>query len=1081
MEFLTFEPSEFQVLEDFTFDEPVQREERVRFYTLEEQTVDAFERLLPKGRITKYATLQLQYEVERYTKLYTNYVVQTPEDYGLREPEYSKSFSWVYPVYATSERKEYSFGSSWAPLYDNVNLPNFYPRMISALPHPFLDTPEGGPYPLTETTEFLNKEGRNPQRALPEFLSTRTQRHENGKISILKVPIEGSADRVNFVGYYLAKRPLDIPNPLAEHPFLKANESTFLESTAPFKDVAPSLDAVLTHAIPVTTDPYRVAEPYLKLYDVRLSDIPWSSWRSKFPPAEMIPQVQEEVLIEFPKGKEFKPSEKLVDEYRSPYDVGVSSRKWLMDQLDGGDLVIQMLLSKAIDNGSVVSIPGIDLPLPSFPETTMEECALLGTSFQDFTIRGNLRRVWTWNEKKSKDSVSLTCVPLEFVKQERAREGYTGRSPWKETTGTELLDAHRKRLHQMLPILPIQPKSFPQAKITAKGESPQRREILAIQNDVHRLVEDKVRDIQDLLKDATLTTNIYSDPEGLFVFCGHTLAVLVGDFAKDKDKFFQTWTGRDGGFRVCKFCGERVSGTDLEDQVEFTEDGYAIRRTDALTESVFQTGNIAGYTTGLRAIQPIFLLDDASDSTCFLVMSILQVLPEAAQVEPILKLGRAFLTKQYGNKDSDDIKGIKGVVGILLAILILQTHSPRLIPRRSFGSKPLILSGYPRDAPEPADYSILDTMIMVVRRTFEAYPTSFKGPSQQVIRNILNKPKDVKKNMALLLKKVFLVDKDVKALLLRAKEENTGIVETEQPRALIPVVPTPTEFDVITQFPTCPSARPILVYGGVPKVVQQIVPLRQGIHASRLKKDLEASPSVRVALAMVDKETIRERFKKKSTALPVVDSYRTNLVLASRLADLFLLPQPIMSINPDQKIDELRDIAKGFVYELLNEIQADPIKRKKLADLKSKDITIYMLLADFKKEKAQVNSLRAQERLKFVDEMGRKSDQERELIGDLLKIGMAPYIITNRDREAFAKQAESLSDQTAIDDDFFNIDQEVANVEIGVGLPQDFQDQGDAPAQGADAGNYGDYNANPSNDGRDHYQTGFEDDERTTI
>jgi hypothetical protein len=100
-------------------------------------------------------------------------------------------------------------------------------------------------------------------------------------------PMQGSEDVVNRLGYWLAKRPLEIPNPLADHPFLAANTATFVESTAPLKDVLPSLDAVLTHGVPVTTDPYRVGGPYLKLYDIQLSSIPWSGWKSRFPPVEV--------------------------------------------------------------------------------------------------------------------------------------------------------------------------------------------------------------------------------------------------------------------------------------------------------------------------------------------------------------------------------------------------------------------------------------------------------------------------------------------------------------------------------------------------------------------------------------------------------------------------------------------------------------------------------------------------------------------------------------------------------------------------------------------------------------------------
>lgn len=1069
-EFFNFEPSEFQVLEDIEFDETIQRPEKVRFFTLEEQTVDAFERMLPKGRVTKYQIRELEKEVDRLKDLYDSYVVVTADDYKLREPEYQKRLSWVYPVYTDKDYRGYDFNSSWRPLVENVNQPNYYQRMIAALPKPFADSGEGAAYPITQPIEFLTAEGQAPRRGLPDYELTRTQRHDNGSISILRVPVAATSDQVKFSGYYLAKRPLDIPNPLEEHPFLKANEPTFVETTELLSEVAPSLDAVLTHAVPVTRDPYGEAMPYLKLYDIRLQDIPWSSWKTKFPPVESI-ETQEEIVIEFPKAQELRPSDKIIEEYRANYELGVSPRKWLMDQVDSGGLVITMLLSKAIENGSVGAIPGIDLPVPGYPATTIEECKLMDRTFPEFVVQGLLR---VTRKKVGKEEVEeINCVPLEFVKQERSRLGYLNRLPWKESTGNELLDAYRKRLAVMHPIQTIAGKFVQDAMIPGKPESPMRKEVLLIQNDKHRFAEDKVRDLQDLLKGSTtLTNNIYSDMEGSFVLCAHTLAVLSGDFAADKRAFYDKWTSTDDGYRVCKFCGEQVSMVDFVNQVEFDEDGYVMNRTDSLEEKAFRAESIAGFTTGLRALEPLFNLDNPMDSTAFLLMSILQVLPTAEAVVSMLTFGRAFLIKQYGNKDSEDIKKIKGIVGIIMVILLLQSHVPRLLPRRSFGPRPLKLDGYPRDEKEPGEYSILDSMMMVIRKTFEAYPTSFRGPSQQVIRAILNKPGDVKKNITILLNKVFLVDKDVRGLLDRAPPPD----KVEEPKTLIPVIlPAPTEFDKITGFAQCPSARPILSAGEPPKVVQAFVPLRNGIQADRFMTQVPPSLSVRVAQELIAKAVIQNMFKKKSTLLPVRDGYRTNIALASRLADMFLLPQPILrSLDPNQKPDELRDISKGILYEILNQIQADPVKRAELEVRKTKDVTLYALLSDFKEEKANVNRLRAQERLRFVDEMARRSDQEREILGELLKIGVAPYIITNRDREAFARQAQQLVDLS-------RIDQEVLDQEVGVGQPMDVYDQGDMPIQGNEEGNYGDYYAQPGNDGRDHEQPTFWDDDNPPI
>jgi hypothetical protein len=41
-------------------------------------------------------------------------------------------------------------------------------------------------------------------------------------------------------------------------------------------------------------------------------------------------------------------------------------------------------------------------------------------------------------------------------------------------------------------------------------------------------------------------------------------------------------------------------------------------------------------------------------------------------------------------------------------------------------------------------------------------------------------------------------------------------------------------------------------------------------------------------------------------------SYRTNLMMASRLADKFLEPMPIRNVDFQQIPDDLRDIGSGF-------------------------------------------------------------------------------------------------------------------------------------------------------------------------
>ena len=79
MEYFNFDPAtEFQILEDIEFDETIQRPERVRFYTLSEQTTDAYEKLLPRGKLTRFQRDEIRKEIDRLQELYRAYVIALP-------------------------------------------------------------------------------------------------------------------------------------------------------------------------------------------------------------------------------------------------------------------------------------------------------------------------------------------------------------------------------------------------------------------------------------------------------------------------------------------------------------------------------------------------------------------------------------------------------------------------------------------------------------------------------------------------------------------------------------------------------------------------------------------------------------------------------------------------------------------------------------------------------------------------------------------------------------------------------------------------------------------------------------------
>jgi hypothetical protein len=382
----------------------------------------------------------------------------------------------------------------------------------------------------------------------------------------------------------------------------------------------------------------------------------------------------------------------------------------------------------------------------------------------------------------------------------------------------------------------------------------------------------------------------------------------------------------------------------------------------------------------------------------------------------------------------------------------------------------------------------------IVRKTFEAFPTTFGGPSKPLVKAILTRPGDVKTQALLMLSnKSPLLKRTISKgvteptfvpeLLRTAKAYVDQKPPVEAPQMLIPVVRPPKEFGTIRSFPTCPSARPIWSSGRVPSITQTTVPLRPGLEAAAAAVRVTPAVSQRSVPAPVEKPAIRTRLalgEKLASPIRIGDDYRTSLLIASRLADMFRQPTSVRTVDPTQNADELRDIAKGLAFEQLAAINTDTVNQTLLNERRTRDVALYVLQADYRSEKVQANKLRATERLTIVQDLKQKSDTERDLIQQLLAIGAAPYLLTRSDRALFARQAQELQDANRAEED--EADQGPNDMppleEVGVGQPRAGDEDGDDDDQGQEHGDYGD--RPPLPEGRDPPETslgaGGEDD-----
>ncbi len=1083
MEFFNFEPEEYQVLEELEVDETIQRPEKVRFYTLEEQLVDATERLIPRDRrYTRYDLEQIKYEVSRYEALYNRYIRQSMEGYSVADPELPTQMNWVHPAFPYSEDRDpvgdYSYRDGYAAVVDEdvARTPGYYPRLIASLP---IKTFGDGPYPveIKRPTVMMSQDTAVMRKfiALPAFSHLRTARHSDQENTITSVSLDGTEDAIRINGYRLEKRPVEIPNPNPDHPFFRENADVFVDVAGPLSDVLPSIDAILEHGVPVTRDPYGEGQKYLKVYDVRLDNISWALWRTRFPPVEPVTRTPQIEGLTFPKPAENAPSEKILKAYGVPYFGGVSARHWLSQQPDGGDLIVRALLADAFTNGSVPAVPGLNLSPLVYPATTLDQCRLTGRLFEEFQTTGVVRRI-------PGNPDTFVCVPPEFILQERRQLGYLNRIAFREETPAELLKTHVEALARYR-MSEKATKEKPEAKTPMRAESDKHKEVLAVLSDEHRTTEDKLRDVQEILKTGVvLEKQVYSDVEGLFVVCSHTIAVLKGDLANNRRKFYDDWTAQEDGFRVCRFCGERIVLDDAIDQEEFDDSGRLIVKAEALDTAVFHSETLAGYITGIRAIQPLFDLENPVENTIYTLLTVLHVLPEAEKTEHILRLSRFFEKDTFRGAPAGERTNIlKGALGIAMTIILLQTHIPFLVPRRSFGSRPLKLNGYPRDERKTDKYSIVDSMIHVITVTYDAFPTAVKGASSAVIRAVLRNSKQIKTAVMKFIDEKFLKQEEVRKLMEQAYARFAEMPppEPDQVPLIEPVVPA-MRLGVIERAGECRSTQVVLTSDRPPQIQQGDTPLRSGIAFSDNITVVEPTVSDRVPVApMPTREIIaRRNVGVGKLRFEVKDGWRTNMMLASRLADAFQMETTLRTVDARQGPDELRDIAKGYLFEVLKHIQSSDVRRKKFEEMRQKDLTLLMLSADIDLEMSAVNRVLARQRKTFVQRMAEKTDLEREIVEELKRRGMAPIIITKADRELFAAEIERQIRPNVA----FAQEEEEAAVpgDEAVGLPQEPDGpEEDAPGRVLDRGDYGDLPPLPV--GRDPPAAALTDDAATSV
>lgn len=1037
---LTFDPQkDYEILEEINdFEEEVQRSEELRFFTLEEQLLDYQSKVLySKTKITRFDQKKLKKEIERFQEVYENNIVFSNEkdDYVVDNQRKTINISWVNGIYSNFEYEEYDFEQQWNPLMDpnKKTTPNFYDNMIRALPLPYKTKEQEG-VPIEENVTMVDEAGEKYVVGLKNYHKTVTSIHDDGSFSILKSPIQDTLDSLRRKGYYIGIRPVDIPKPISENTFLSSNRPTQYITNKPLIEVFPEIETILNNAVPTTTDPYGEGLKFLKVYDVKLSQIPWNSWKERFPPVDLIRSTPEVLSINFPESKdEFTISESVQKEYLSTIIPGLNPRYWLSMQEDSGKFVSKLFLKNVGIAGNLAPQPSLEDLKMMFPESTPEECLLIDT-FDNFLASSVYRSpLWKDVDKAVNDSKTIPlgkCIPPEVILQETKRLLTTG-SAWSENTPEEIIKNYRTLLRKFVTL-----KEEEEVEIyetySSKPDSEQRKDVLNILKDEHRDPEDKADAIMKIVETLQPKNNVFYDKDGMLIVCNHTIRLLKGDLELNEKKFFNEWTNADGESHICKFCGESLNDKIIVENSDFDDNGNPIITYEKLEKNEQKTAtNII--SSNLSNIQLLFDKKSPAEIVFLLSITLLQIHPEEGILVPILDFLREIVEDLRSVKmPVEKREGIEGIFGVVSCVVLLQTHVPFLYPRSSFGIKIFKTTGYPRDIDtEPKESPVINNVIYILSAYFKNYPTTIDRISaftrllakstgiirQQTIKYLEGAYKKFETQFEIA-KKMYneppteVLNQNIEISIIQPEKNEYKPFERIGNEELLAtcIIPHPYVIN-ITKMPPSLLQQPLKLIDIKPTTETQIEPkpIRIPIINIENKKQIEERFAKGIPKGLLKNDKLKKFLDSKTSDLvSVTNMFSRVMDLLSTREDMDLkMIQTyreqvvyLKTVNINEKT--LRDITKGLFYDFLHNI---PIKEGKVIDEGlEKDLTMTMLL--FTKEEAEKISSAAstKERDYFKNFMRKQNDLQREAYKRLIDIGMTPQVIGLAQLISFAEE-----------------------------------------------------------------------------
>jgi hypothetical protein len=693
-----------------------------------------------------------------------------------------------------------------------------------------------------------------------------------------------------------------------------------------------------------------------------------------------------------------------------------------MEQVDSGLLPTLMLLSKSSESGTIPPDLMHERPLVIHPPSDPHDCIKSG-NFTEFMESGIYR--------------AGKCVPISGIVQERTDRISRGKKPWTETVEADILKDHTK-LIKVFKLIEDSEKEVKYEHIENKDLGKFRKYVLLVLKDENRAEPDKSRAIRVLVRDLDTSpdNSQYLDEEGRFVVCKHTLEMMDEDIGFD---FFKKWTSVRDGKRVCNSCNEEVSSLVLDNQDQYDEEGRLIVSQDTLDKD-FKV-EVGSDILSLEELKPLFNFDSAGSNIFYVLINLFQITPAKSQIEKLLNFIKFMESRA---KKEADAKKNGGIAGIACTVILLQTHNPFLIPRRSFNEKTVKLNGFPRDSDDEKEAYSLDFILNCIKNTFEKFPYNIKEPITAIIGSVLTSRKTTREDVIKVLK--FAKAGGFKEEFQSAKERYEEVkpeTVVRQQFELPVIMVKKTEYSasepiageqtlvcdkintksfVISKLDAVLRQKPVeLIKMDVTKYAVDVslkwtdiskVKLTEAEVGKLLKKGFPTTKKLTNAKKLLDSTS-------KPDPIAVITLLKRTLdILLPTVSFKILQPYREFVLKIDSSSDSsfIRDSVKGMYFKLLGEL--GPKEYEILHDAEKKDLALSMLFLDIKSVTNEVEKLSSREREEFKRRLKNKSDLERELSKSLLAIGVAEYVITVKDRKALEEEYLAQQMPAEEEDDF---------------------------------------------------------------